>query len=130
VFFFARAGQNPPPRRSLLRANDQVNVRDLVPIAHQRLAQKEIRCHVDTLLSGSEGSSFFTGRLPFSSRSAPIRSRMAPSRSGSPTTISPSHVMSGDTVKAWLARLRYDLPSSSERHRTKDHSDLSSNSCV
>jgi hypothetical protein len=26
-------------------------VRDLVPIAHQRLAQKEVRCHVDTLLN-------------------------------------------------------------------------------
>ena len=37
--------------RPRLGANDQVDVRDLVAIADQRLTEKEVRCHVEELLS-------------------------------------------------------------------------------
>jgi demethoxyubiquinone hydroxylase (CLK1/Coq7/Cat5 family) len=35
-----------------LRANDQVDVRNLVAVADQRLTKKEVRCHVVELLFG------------------------------------------------------------------------------
>ena len=48
---FASALQKAWPAGPDLRADDQVDVRDLVAIADQRLAEKEVRCHVRELLS-------------------------------------------------------------------------------
>ena len=48
---FVSALQNAVAGRARLGADDQVDVRDFVAVADQRLTEKEIRCHVEELLS-------------------------------------------------------------------------------
>jgi hypothetical protein len=68
-------------RMTRLRANDQVDVGDLVAVADERLTKKEVRCHVDELLFGKLRDVEPTKSTSRSLGSSSAKSNLGPARS-------------------------------------------------